>query len=763
MSRFLTEAPNCHQGPQGPQGPPNPFILAPFVRSPWLLAFIMVLVSAQGNLAETIAPSWGPSKNSLADAASPYLREAGHQPVHWQPWGKAAFRLAQEADKPILLDIGAIWCHWCHVMDVESYENQEIAEVINRHFIAIKVDMDERPDIDRRYQEAVQALSGQGGWPLTAFLTPGGQVFFGGTYFPPTAREGRVGLKELLPALVEAYAEGKADVLASAAQLSNTLVRYGRRSLQQGEVSEALIETVVTSMTKEFDREHGGFGTGTKFPSGSAMELALARHFHQPDPIFIQLVTKTLDAMATGGMYDHLGGGFFRYTTDPGWTIPHFEKMNYDNAELLMNYLHAYQATEIDLYRERAEGILGYLTEVLSDQRSGGFYAHQDADMTREDDGDYYTWTVQEVREALPPEEAEIILRYYGIEAAGEMRDNPAKNVLSLAMTPETLGQELQVSRDVVMTVVQRGITRMKKVRDARKTPFVDRTLFVDRNGMLITAYLEAFQVLGRVPLRSFALLTLDRLLEVAYRRGQGMYHAMFEGKARVSGLLNDQVHMANAALKAFEVTGNPHYIEVAQDLMSYTINTFWDKEAGGFLDRAPEDHALAALERTVKDLDDSPSTSPNAVAAIVLARLAALTNHEEFDRKARSTLETFAGVAPRLGRFAAGYALAVHYALHPPAQAVIIGELDDQKTRKLWQAAAESYRPGKLLAVYDPQHVQLERLPAPVVAAVKIFGTQGEAKAYVCAGRTCAPPSSDPQEVAVLVHSYGVTVVEGP
>jgi len=695
--------------------------------------------------------------NLLASEASPYLREASQQPVHWRPWSQAAFQQAQDEDKPILLDIGAVWCHWCHVMDMESYENPEIAHLINQNFIAIKVDMDERPDIDRRYQEAVRALTGRGGWPLTAFLTSEGQVFFGGTYFPPTTRGRRTGLKQLLPELVRVYTVGKAQVQASAAQLSRTLASYGARSIQKGTVSEDLVRSVTTSMAKEFDPVNGGFGTGAKFPSGSAIELALATHFVNQDPKMLEIATKTLDAMAHGGVYDHIGEGFFRYATDPQWTVPHFEKMNYDNAELLMNYLHAYQATGNVLYRKIAEGIRMYVDGVLSNQDTGGFYAHQDADMTREDDGDYYTWTVQEVRQALSQDEAEVILRYYDIQALGEMRENPAKNVPLIAITPEALAQELKVPVDKIIGLISKGTQHLYQARLTRKAPLVDQTMYADRNGMLISAYLEVFQVLGDEHAKAFALKTLDLLLRAAYRKGQGMYHAYFEGKARVPGLLNDQVQMANASLDAFEVTGDPRYLAVAKDLMDYAIVTLWDPHAGGFFDRAPQTDALAVLGRPVKDISDNPTASPNGVAAVVLDRLVSLTNSQKYAQKARETLEAFAGSAKQRGRFIATYALAVHHHLNRPAQAVIIGKKNDPKTQSLWTAALTSYRPGKIVAVYDPTEVKLDHLPPAVAGAVKVFGIKGVPRAYICAGVTCAPPTTEPDEVAVLVKTYGL------
>ena len=709
---------------------------------------------------ESVSAAHPPSRppgNQLADAPSPYLREAARQPVHWLPWGQEAFRWAQEEDKPILLDIGAIWCHWCHVMDVESYENEDIAALINRDYVAIKVDRDERPDIDRRYQEAVQGLTGRGGWPLTAFLTPDGKVFFGGTYFPPDNRGRRPGLVTLLPSLAEAYKTRKAEVLASAEQLSTALTRRARQSVQAGTITGELVDAIVTQMAQRFDVVNGGFGTGTKFPAASAIELALARYFLDHDPKLLRIATKTLDAMAQGGVYDQIGGGFFRYSTDPQWRVPHFEKMSYDNAELLVNYLHTYQATGKALYREIAEGIIAFVNDVLSDQDNGGFYAHQDADMTREDDGDYYTWTVQEVRQALPREEAEVIQRYYDIQPRGEMRENPFKNVPFIASSPEAIATALSIPTARVQSLIDQGKTRLLQARTKRKTPLVDKTIYIDRNGMLISAYLEAFQALGDEQAKAFALKTLDLLLRKAYREGKGMYHAYSEGQARLPGLLDDQVQMAKALLDAFGVTGERRYLTISKDLMDYAITQLWDPTEGGFFDRQSQDEALAALERPFKDVEDNPSSSPNGVAALVLDRLAYLTNDGRYEKKALQTLRAFAGSAKGAGRFAATYALAVHYHLNRSAQVVIIGKKPDPQTQALWTAAIKTYRPGKLVAVYDPSELNVEDLPPAVAGAVKVFGVQGAPRAYVCAGSTCAPPTSDLDEVVALTKSYGL------
>ena len=700
--------------------------------------------------------------NQLAQEASPYLQEAAQQPVHWLPWGEAAFRRAKQEDKPILLDIGAVWCHWCHVMDVESYDKSEVADLVNRYFVAIKVDRDERPDVDRRYQQAIATVTGNGGWPLTAFLTPEGKVFYGGTYFPGEDRGGRPGLKTLLPKVAEAYKTQKREVQESTERLTNALVRFQAESARKARLSNVLVEVAFSDMALKFDPVNGGFGKGVKFPAGSKIELALARYFSNRDPKMLEIVTRTLDAMAAGGIYDQIGGGFFRYATDPDWRVPHFEKMNYDNGELLLNFLHAYQATGKTLYREIAQGIMRYLNSTLSDQVNGGFYAHQDADMTREDDGDYYTWSVQEVRDALDKDEAEVILRYYDVQARGEMRENPAKNVLWIATTPEALAKDMGMSREKVRALIKRGKENLLRARLKRKTPLVDKTIYSDRNGTLIQAYLEASEILGEEDAKAFALKTLTRLLQVAYREGGGMYHAYFGGQARLPGFFNDQVQIASALLTAFEVTGDQRYLGVAKDLMELAITRFWDLKDGGFFDRHQESTALAALERPFKDYEDDPTASANAVAALVLDRLAYLTNDERYEKKALATLEAFAGVAEKYGAFAAAYALAVHYHLNRSAQAVIVGKKEDPNTKALWRAALRTYRPGKLVAVYDPAELKLDALPPAVAGAVKVFGVQGKPQAYVCAGSTCAPPTGDPNEVVTLVKSYGVKKLSG-
>lgn len=722
----------------------------------WGLLTAMVLAGARTSISSAQPPIR--LTNTLADAASPYLREAAGQPVHWQPWGEEAFRLARELDRPILMDIGAIWCHWCHVMDEETYSNSEVAKLINDYFVPIRVDRDERPDIDSRYQ--VQALVSYGGWPLTVFMTPEGKVFYGGGTFFPDERHGQPGFKQLLPEVYRVYKGQKDKVLENADGLYQAVAKYESGLTQAGDLKARLITNTMWALLRSFDEEAGGFGGGPKFPVAGTMELALKGFFDSGDRKLLQVATKTLDAMARGGVHDQLGGGFHRYATDRQWRVPHFEKMLNDQAQLLKDYLAAYQVTGNPRYREVAQGIIRYVQESLSDQGRGGFYAHQDADIGRKDDGDYYTWTEAEVRQALPKEEAEVLIRYFDIGPKGEMREDPARNVLWVARTPEEIAHALEMPADEVAALILKGKSDLLKTRGQRKTPFVDRTILVDRNGMMVSAYLDAYKTLGREELKDFALKSLDFLLSRAYIPRKGVVHAYADGKPTVPGFLQDQVQVAAALTDAFEVSGEPRYLAAARDIMDFTLETFWD-DGGGFLDTRSEQQALGVLDLRSKPFQDGDTPAANPAAAELLSRLFYLTNHRAYQERALETLRVFAGVRQKRGIHSASYALAVDLALNPPAHAVIIGKRSAGGTRALWTAALRTYRPAKIVAGYDPDEVKIESLPPAVAAAVTIAQHDKTAKAYVCVGPSCSLPTSDPAQVVELVSTFGKKLQE--
>ncbi len=420
------------------------------------------------------------SENRLKDSASPYLRSAAHQPIDWHEWDAAAFARAKSEDKPILLDIGAVWCHWCHVIDRESYENAEIAKIINEHFVAVKVDRDERPDVDSRYQSAISQISGQGGWPLTGFLLSDGKPFFGGTYFPPEDQMGRPGFRRVLLAVADSYRNKRAELERAANSLADA-------------VSQA---EVFTGARADFD---------------------------------LSVVDETtLEKMARGGVYDQLAGGFHRYSVDERWLVPHFEKMSYDNSELLKNYLHGWQVTQNPFLRETAEGITGWVNEVLSDQENGGFYASQDADYSLDDDGDYFTWSLDELRAALSPDEARIMELYYDVEAHGEMHHNPAKNVLWIARDAADIAKQLGLDETIARLTIAKAKGKMLSARLPRPTPFIDKTMYVSWNAMFVSAYLDAARVVGGslgAGCRAFALKTLDRMLKEVWSDSRGFGH----------------------------------------------------------------------------------------------------------------------------------------------------------------------------------------------------------------------------------------------
>src|ERR1700723_2012499 len=469
--------------------------------------------------------------NSLALAASSYLHSARHQPVQWHAWSEAAFARAQAEDKPILLDIGAVWCHWCHVMDRESYENPEIAALINEHFVAIKVDRDERPDVDARYQAAVSAISGQGGWPLTAVLTPDGRPYFGGTYFPVSDRFGRPGFGRVLLTMAQAWRERREEALESAGSVMAAIEQnesfQGRTAGNEDALTLSLVDKIAASALKQFDPRNGGFGAQPKFPYPAALDLLLELAMNRDNRAAAQAFSVTLEKMARGGVYDQLAGGFHRYSVDERWVVPHFEKMLYDNAELLKNYVHAFQSYVDPEFARVARDIIRWMDASLTDRERGGFYASQDADIDLDDDGDYFTWTRAEAAAVLTPEEMEIAAAYYDIGDLGDMHHNPAKNVLHVKQTLDAVAARAGKTRAEAQALLGTAHARLYAARGARPTPFIDTTVYTNWNALAVSAYFEAAQVLRLPEVKAFALLTLDRLLAEGLHPERGLAHVI--------------------------------------------------------------------------------------------------------------------------------------------------------------------------------------------------------------------------------------------
>jgi uncharacterized protein len=699
--------------------------------------------------------------NRLKDSASPYLRSAAHQPIDWHEWGDAAFARAKSEDKPILLDIGAVWCHWCHVIDRESYENVQIAKIINEYFVPVKVDRDERPDVDSRYQSAINSISGQGGWPLTGFLLPDGKPFFGGTYFPPEDQMGRPGFRRVLLAVADSYRNRRPELERAADSLSEAVAQAEAFTGAHAEFDLGVVDAQIQSITQLFDIKNGGFGRAPKFPHSSAIDLLLERYQQTKEKHLLAMVETTLEKMARGGVYDQLAGGFHRYSVDERWLVPHFEKMSYDNSELLKNLLHASQISEKHdweaPFSEVAESIALWVISDLSDQENGGFYASQDADYSLDDDGDFFTWTLDEVRAVLTPEESRVIELYYDVEPHGEMHHNPAKNVLWIARGFEEIGKILGRDPDDIVTIKLTAEAKMKEARLKRPIPFIDKTMYAAWNAMFVSAFLEAPHSLFTPRIagqcRSFALKTMDRMLREAWSESRGFCHRI--GGPALEGSLDDQVFSVLALLDAYEATLESRYFTAAQKTMNLAIARYGDAENGGFFDRPSDAAPMGGLEVRRKPFQDSPTPGANSIAAIALIRMHAFTGEQRYHDFAQKTLEAFAGVASQYGLFAATYGLAATLFAHHPIQVVITGNANDPASQALEDAAHRVFRFGESVLRVTPG-TQLTALAGALKETLPHLPLD-KPLAVVCSGQTCLPPTSDPAQLTACLENGAV------
>ncbi|HET7025099.1 MAG TPA: thioredoxin domain-containing protein, partial [Gemmatimonadales bacterium] len=543
--------------------------------------------------------------NRLADSSSPYLTSAAHQPVHWYPWGPETFAAAAATGRPVLLDIGAVWCHWCHVMDGESYEDPALAQLLNAEFVCIKVDRDERPDIDARYQRAVQALTGQGGWPLTAFLTARGEVFYGGTYFPPEGQHGRPSFRAVLTEVARLHREEPGRVEAQALAITRALAQADDRP-DPTDPTLALLDRAEAELTRHFDPRHGGFGRAPKFPHPAAISFLIARWYDSGRAVPREMAHATLRGMARGGFHDQVGGGFHRYSVDAEWIVPHFEKMAYDNAELLKAYLDGHAAFGDPYFADVARDTLAWVREVLADP-DGGFGASQDADVGLDDDGDYFTWTLEEARAALSPDEFEVAAAHYDIGTAGEMHHDPARNVLWIAEDAEAIAHRTGRPLSVVADLLSHAKAALAAARRLRPASFIDRTRYTGWNAMLASALFSAAAHFDDPWARNHALRTLERI-----RQESPETDAVLHVAGGIGGLLDDQVQVAAAALDAYETTGREDWIAWAEAMMERVWRDYRDDSAGGLFDVALGRAGDGLLAERVRPIQDAPTPSPN-------------------------------------------------------------------------------------------------------------------------------------------------------
>ncbi len=664
--------------------------------------------------------------NRLAHESSPYLRQHADNPVDWYPWGAEALQKAQAADKPIFLSIGYSACHWCHVMAHESFEDERLAAILNKYFVSIKVDREERPDLDRIYMNAVQAITGRGGWPLSVFLTPDGHPFYGGTYFPPTARYGMPSFADVLLAIADAWRNRREELVAGSRQLVQVIeqqMTVGTGSA--GEPSPETLEAALDSIARSFDPRHGGWGDAPKFPQPMTLEFLLRRHYATGDARAWEMVAHTLEQMARGGMYDQIGGGFHRYSVDERWLVPHFEKMLYDNAQLARVYLHAWQVSGDPLFRSVAEETLDYVVREMRDP-GGGFYSTQDADSEGEE-GRFYLWTLDEVRAALPPDEAERFIAAYGLTAEGNFE---GRNILTLSGD--------RAARDTLRPARR----RLFDVREARVHPARDEKVLTSWNGLMLAAFAEGSRVLGREDYRRVAEECGAFLLDALRTPGGRLYHTWQAGEAKVPGYLEDYTHLIEGLLELYQATFEPRWYVAAAELTA-TMQAHFAAPDSGFFDTSDDHETLVVRPR---EIQDNAVPSGNGMAAAVLLRMAGLAQEPRYEETVRAML---AAVQTLLSRYPLGFGqwlIAQDYALSHPAEIAIVGDRDAPDTRALLAVCAAGYRPHQVLAVGRDEAVPLLRGRSPL---------EGRAAAYVCRDQTCLPPVTEPEALARLCDSH--------
>jgi len=578
--------------------------------------------------------------NRLSKEKSAYLKHSEDQKIDWYPWSEKAFEKAQQEDKPLFLSSGAVWCHWCHVMARESFYDDELAQFLNQNFICIKLDRDERPDIDRRYQLAVAAMGSGGGWPLSVFLTYDKKPFYGGTYFPPEDRFGKPGFRKVLNAITELYKTKRDEITNYTNKLSDALKPEPSAAR---DIKESFLEEAVTDILSEVDLQNGGFGSAPKFPMAGALEFLIGRYSLIKSETIGLAVRKTLEAMALGGFYDQIGGGFHRYSTDKAWVIPHFEKMADDNAWLLRNYVHAYSVFGDKLFRDVAEGTMEFISQVLSDP-DGGFYASQDADVIPDDEGGYFTWTDEDFRRILNEDEYRV-LSLHLMNEMGSMHHDATKKVLFTVMDEKEIARQTAKDKKEVGDIIKRGKKKLFQERNRRQTPFIDRTLYTSINGMLISSFLLYSRVFRDDRAKNFAIKSLDRILKIRFVGGQ-LFHT--DG---VNALLDDYIHLVDALILAYEVSADIAYLRTAEEIMGLCIKKLWDEKEGGFFDT--DDHLLGLI---IKGVEDMPHSSANSLAVVLFLKLHFVTQKEEYLQHAEKILKVFSLRAKGIGIHAGYY-----------------------------------------------------------------------------------------------------------
>lgn len=660
--------------------------------------------------------------NRLAGETSPYLLQHASNPVDWYPWGDEALSRARNEDKPILLSIGYSACHWCHVMAHESFENNEIADFMNSNFINIKVDREERPDLDSIYMKAVQSITGSGGWPLTVFLTSDGKPFFGGTYFPPADRHGIPGFLRVLETVADAYQNRRGEVEKAMKQIVAVLTYRTETDGEGQPLVLDILKQACRSLQKDFDREDGGFGPAPKFPHPMVLEFLLRYYHRTQDEQALEMVRVTLEKMARGGIYDQIGGGFHRYATDSGWLVPHFEKMLYDNALLSRVYLHAYLVTGNQVFRSVVEETLDYVIREMT-APEGAFYSTQDAD-TEGMEGEYYLWTPQEIMEVVGKESGQVVADYFNVTADGNFY---GKNILHVVTETEPK----------MSGIIEQARISLLKRREQRVRPGRDEKILASWNGLMLASLAEAACALGRHDYVEAAIANGSFLLDSMIKDGL-LLHTCRDGKAKIYGYLDDYATVIDGLMSLHEVTLRGEWLRQAMRLAEVMVGQFWDETAGVFYDTGGKHENLFIRPQSTFD---GAVPSGASMATLVLLKLSRLTDNLEFERIAARMLRSVRELMSQHPVGFSNWLCAVDFYLSEPTQIAVIGPMDNPATSDIVRALCTTWLPNKVVAAYDP--ADPTSLPE-----LKLLENRGminnQPTVYVCRRYSCQKPVND-------------------
>ncbi len=678
--------------------------------------------------------------NRLIGETSPYLLQHAHNPVDWYPWGREALERARREDRLILLSIGYAACHWCHVMERESFEDREIAAIMNQHFVNIKVDREERPDLDEIYMAATMAMNqGQGGWPMTVFLTPDLEPVFAGTYFPAGDAYGRPGFPTVLNAIAAAWRDKRASVCDQARRITAHLRNQTAAIGPAMSVGETELQRAVDQYWESFDTVHGGFGSAPKFPPATGLCLLLRLHDRLGDSRALDMACKTLDAMAQGGIYDHVGGGFARYSTDRHWLVPHFEKMLYDNTLLSVAYLEAYQATQRPDYRRIAEETLDYVLREMTDP-SGGFYSSTDADSEGEE-GRFFVWTPDEIAAVLDKDAARVFCTYYDVTPAGNWE---GKNVLNVPRDPGALARELGLSLAELVAARDEARRKVYAARLERVAPALDDKVLTSWNGLTISALAAGYRALGERRYLVAATRAADFVLDALTRADGGLLRTYRAGQARLDAYLADYAYLSEALIDLFEAGGGWEYLWRAERLLERLVADFVDPETGACYSTSRDHEKLLMRYR---DGADGATPAPNAVAASALARSSYHLARDDFRTAARRSIEAYGSLIARFPRGFAKSLMVVDLLLEGPVELALVGHAGSADLERLRREVVRHYLPRRIEALGDP--TDPGRVP-PLLEHKTLVG--GKAALYVCRNFACQAPVTEPQNVAAAL-----------